>query len=86
MWCWIPAWRWVLRQGRNFAVEAVLCRQLVMLACVGCIVQQVQQPKWHRLYVSALQYEDYKRDLRLRLRAMADTETAAPGQPELLFV
>lgn len=32
------------------------------------------------------QYEDYKRDLRLRLRAMADTETAAPGQPELLFV
>lgn len=36
--------------------------------------------------LSALQYEDYKRDLRLRLRAMADTETAAPGQPELLFV
>ena len=36
--------------------------------------------------VSCLEYEDYKRDLRLRLRAMADTETFAPGQPELLFV
>lgn len=34
----------------------------------------------------SMQYEDYKRDLRLRLRAMADTESAAPGQPELLFV
>jgi hypothetical protein len=38
------------------------------------------------ILVSCLEYEDYKRDLRLRLKAMADTETAAPGQPELLFV
>lgn len=30
--------------------------------------------------------QDYKLHLRLRLKAMADTETAAPGQPELLFV
>lgn len=35
--------------------------------------------------VSCGEYEDYKRDLRIRLRAMADTETSAPGQPELLF-
>jgi hypothetical protein len=36
--------------------------------------------------VSCPDYEEYKRDLRLRLRAMADTETQAAGQPELLFV
>ena len=38
------------------------------------------------ILVSCLEYEDYKRDLRLRLKAMADTESSAPGQPELLFV
>lgn len=35
--------------------------------------------------VSCGEYEDYKKDLRLRLRAMADTESSAPSQPELLF-
>ncbi|KAI7835534.1 hypothetical protein COHA_010562 [Chlorella ohadii] len=43
-------------------------------------------PFAHVVIVSCLEYEDYKQHLRLRLRAMADTESAAPGQPELLFV
>ncbi len=45
-----------------------------------------RSPLVHIVLTSCPEYEDYKRDLRLRLKAMADTESLAPGQPELLFV
>lgn len=44
-----------------------------------------RSPLVHVVLASCPDYEDYKRDLRLRLKAMADTESSAPGQPELLF-
>ena len=74
--CWIAAALFApaagLRQCGHVAVALSSCYSN---CCVVSLVALV-----------FLQYEDYKRDLRLRLRAMADTETAAPGQPELLFV
>lgn len=45
-----------------------------------------RSPLVHVVLATCSEAEDYKRDLRLRLKAMADTESAAPGQPELLFV
>lgn len=55
------------------------------LDAVAAMCFQEHEPE-HGMLPCSMQYEDYKRDLRLRLRAMADTESAAPGQPELLFV
>lgn len=45
-----------------------------------------RSPLVHIVICSCGEYEEYRRDLRLRLKAMADTETAAPASPELLFV